>query len=137
MTEKERIREIDRQETELRQERHRLLETVIAKQQEKLRATVGLCFRLRNGDCVKIIDVPQKQEGRLGTYFNEYQLPVLKIVADDYDLIPFEEDTLFSHAVNCQDMEAQLRKEYEMITLEEFNAELEKRFQEIRELGTP
>ena len=97
------IREIDRQMSTLNQERMQLRETEIDELQKKLRVTVGLCFRLPNGDCVKIIDVPQKQYTMMRTEFNEYQLPVLKVLAkgntgkrlQGYDLMPLEEDTLF------------------------------------------
>lgn len=143
MTGIERIREIDRQMSTLNQERMQLRETEIDELQKKLRVTVGLCFRLPNGDCVKIIDVPQKQYTMMRTEFNEYQLPVLKVLAkgntgrrlQGYDLIPLEEDTLFSRAADSPNPVACLVTVYKRITPEEFDAELERCFEELRQLG--
>lgn len=141
---KEKIREIDHQMSTLNQERIQLREAEIAELQKKLRVTVGLCFRLPDGDCVKIIDVPQKQYTMMRTEFNEYRLPVLKVLAkgntgrrlQGYDLIPLEEDTLFSRAADSPNPVACLVTVYKRITPEEFNTELERVFDKIRKLGT-
>lgn len=143
MNNEERIREIDHQMTALREERRSLEKAVMEEQQKKLQAAVGLCFRLENGDYVKIIGVPQEKLYKAGRNFNEYQLPVLKIGAKkQYSIeryeedIRIEEDTLFSRAAHSKDVVSCLKREYQSVTPEEFNAALEKEFDAIRSLGT-
>lgn len=138
MEERERIREIDRQMSALKNERYVLEKAERQKQQEKLRQTVGLCFRKKNGDLVRVYDVPKERMMMTGTDFNPYQLPVLVLINEPEapdDKIRIEQDTLFSRAVDTPNPVACLEKDYERITREEFDAELEKRFGEIRNIG--
>ena len=138
MDAKERIKEIDNMTEELRAEREQLKQAIIKEQQNKLQRTVGMCFRSFNGDLQKIIKVPQIHELKFGIDFNPYQLPILVLTAKnnfENDPIGIEENTLFSRAIDSVDVVKHLMETNEVITEEEFNEELEKRFEKIRNLG--
>jgi len=138
METKEKIREIDRQMTALRQERYALEKELIKERQEKLRVAVGLCYKDLNGNLLRIIDVPQVNLTKTGHDFNPYQIPVLKLPLKsnfEYDLIGIEDDTMATRAVDSEDVVAYLDSGFERIPPEKFEKELERRFEKIRQLG--
>lgn len=45
-------------------------------QLEKLKATVGMCFRIKDG-LARVYDVPQIESHKIGDDINPYQIPVI------------------------------------------------------------
>lgn len=110
---------------------------------DALRASVnvGRCFiadsfsNPKKFGFVKILDVPRPAQGVSGVNYNPYQYPVLyipplingdeissKLYSQSDDLIPFQEDTLYSHSVRAEDPYETLSKEYQEISEEAFEA---------------
>lgn len=133
--------EIDEQIQELRNKRDELEKNDIATFKEQAQANVGRCFR--NGNhYVKIIGIPQEINTKTGFQFDRYNYPALHLGYNTSDIarlamykrkpiIPFYEDTIHSSIWSKEKLIIQ--HQYEEITLEEFNIELEKRLQKFRE----
>ena len=132
------MNEIGNQITDLKIEYEKLLGNYIKELQDKLRKVVGMSFK--DGDVIyfRIIDVPIVRYNKSYPLFNEYQLPALfcyndpTIRADVGRLIIRD---VFSMASSAEDPVECIRSEYTEISAEEFDAELEKAFDEIRSLG--
>lgn len=128
---------LNKQITDLKLEYEKLRSINIIKLQEKLSALVGMSFKDKSDDYFRIIDVPHVEYNKAYTSFNEYQIPVLACYNDpafeNVDRIAFV--TRFSKASHAEDPVECIRNEYAEIPAEEFDAELEKVFDEIRALG--
>ena len=114
------------------------LRTIYIKElQDKLSILVGMSFKDQYNDYFRIIDVPHPEYIKSYTAFNEYQIPVLVCYKDsafeNIDRIAVV--TRFSKAALADDPVECIRSEYTEIPTEEFDAELEKAFDEIRSLG--
>ena len=131
------MKEISNQITDLKVEYEKLRDNYIIELQEKLNALVGMSFKDQYNDYFRIIDVPQPEYNKSYTLFNEYQIPVLACYNDpafeNIDRIAFVTRT--SKASHAEDPIECIRSEYTEIPAEEFDAELEKVFDEIRALG--
>lgn len=127
------IKEIDAKISELNHERRKLEKEEREKFKEEARKNVGRCFKINKEVFAKVIDIPQEENEIMGIYFNEYQYPAIFLhnteTIYDWD-IPIYVDTLFSGAWGVGHVFDGVI--YEEITLEEFNKELEKCFEEIR-----
>ena len=119
---------------------------IILAQEEKLRPTVGMCFRASNG-LVRIINVPQGKEIGVIEYVPApYDLPVLQITyprnigaynKEEYKWIEYawiEKTTIHSKAIDSDDPQECLRNEYTEISLDEFKFALEAFFESVRSL---
>ena len=115
---------------------------IIALKQAKLRPLVGLCCKSSDNRIFwKIIDVPQLEYkipiSSIHSHINEYQLPVLCITSNSLEIedkgIHF--DTLFSRAVDAEDSLEYFKSERNIISLDEFNAELDKMMNFYKGLG--
>ena len=124
--------------TDLKLEYEKLRSTYIKELQDKLGVLVGMSFKDEDGNYFRIIDIPLAQYNKSCTSFNEYQLPALfcyndpTICADVGRLLIRDVFSRASHAeypVEC------IKQEYTEVSAEEFDAELEKAFDEIRSLG--
>ena len=121
------IKEIDNQISLLNQERRKLEAEEREKFKTEARKNIGRCFRIDKKVFAKVIDIPQEENTANRVYFNEYQYPAIFL---HYSRgIPICTETLFSGAWGVGNVHGTL---YEEITLEEFNQELEKVFEEIR-----
>ena len=135
---------ISKEMSRLRNERDTLYVIWARETQEKLRPLIGLCVK-HNEWYYKIIDVPIIHAQKTGFKFNQYQLPCLKVKIKDIDDESYSEngldildyDTLFSQACEYDDPMAYFIKynKRSLITMEEFDAALEKVFDRIRILG--
>ena len=121
------IKEIDEQISLLNQERRKLEKEDREKFKEEARKNIGRCFRINKKVFAKVIDIPQEENRILGIEFNKYQYPALSLWLEDD--IPIAIGTLFSGAWGEGHDRHTL---YEEITLEEFNQELERVFEKIR-----
>ena len=123
--------------TNLKIEYEELRTIYIKELQEKLSILVGMSFKDQYNDYFRIIDVPQPEYNKSYTSFNEYQIPVL-VCYKDYafeNINRIAVVTRFSQAALADDPVECIRQEYTEIPAEEFDAELEKAFDEIRALG--
>ena len=131
------MKEISNQVTDLKLEYEKLRDNYIIELQEKLSALVGMSFKDQCNDYFRIIDVPHPEYNKSYTSFNEYQIPALVCYNDsvfkNVDRIAFV--TRFSKASHAEDPVECIRREYTEISAEEFDAELERVFNEIRVLG--
>jgi hypothetical protein len=114
---------------------------IIALKQAKLRPLVGLCCKSSdNQNFWKIVDVPQLEYetfvSSIPSHINLYQLPVL-CISDSLHIgdkgILF--DTLYSKAVDAEDSLEYFKSERNIISLDEFNAELDKMMIFYKSLG--
>lgn len=128
---------LNKQITDLKLEYEKLRSINIIELQEKLSALVGMSFKDQYNDYFRIIDVPQPEYNKSYTLFNEYQIPVLACYNDpafeNIDRIAFVTRT--SKASHAEDPVECIKQEYTEVPAEEFDAELEKAFDEIRSLG--
>lgn len=127
------IKEIDAKISELKQERRKLEKEEREKFKEEARKNIGRCFKINKKVFAKVIDIPQEKSTKFEIEFNPYQYPAIFLhnteTIYDWD-IPIYVDTLFSGAWGIgHNLPGTI---YEEITLEEFNKELEKCFEEIR-----
>jgi len=131
------MKEISNKISDLKLEYEKLRSINIIELQEKLSALVGMSFKDQYNDYFRIIDVPHVEYNKSYTLFNEYQIPVLACYNDpafeNIDRIAFI--TRISKASHAEDPVECIRNEYTEIPAEEFDAELEKVFAEIRSLG--
>ena len=71
-----------------------------------------------------VYSLPPIGWNRSGMVFNEYQLPVLKIITDNepygVEAPTLAIDTLYTHAFEAEDVYAEFTKDYEEISIEEF-----------------
>ena len=114
------------------------LRTICIKEvQEKLSILVGMSFKDLNNDYFRIINVPRPEYNKSYTSFNEYQIPVLVCYTDSAfeNINRIRVATRFSMASSAEDPVECIRSEYTEVSAEEFDAELEKAFDEIRALG--
>lgn len=114
------------------------LRTIYIKElQEKLSTLIGMSFKDQRNDYFRIIDVPHQEYNKSYTSFNEYQIPVLVCYEDsafeNVDRIAVV--TRFSKAALADDPVECIRSEYTEVPAEEFDAALEKAFDQIRALG--
>ena len=132
------MKEISNKISDLKIEYEKLRGNNIEELQNKLRMLVGMSFKDKDNNYFRIIDIPLVQYNKSYTAFNEYRLPILfccndpTIQADVGRLIIRDVFTFASHAedpVEC------IKQEYTEVPAEEFDAELEKAFDEIRALG--
>ena len=123
------LKEIDNEISKLKQLRNELEKQERKEFQKNAQKNVGRCFKINGHTYSKIIDVPQEQYMRTHVEFNEYQYPALTLTND---VIPFEEDTLFSGAWGVGNNDPWTT--YEEITQEEFAEEFEKRANKLRDL---
>ena len=132
------MKEISNQITDLKIEYEKLRGNYIEELQDKLRKVVGMSFKDEYDDYFRIIDIPIVEYNKSITSFDEYHLPALicynnpDIWTDVGRLIIGTRYSMASHAddpIEC------IRSEYTEIPTEEFDAELEKAFDEIRALG--
>lgn len=122
------LKEIDDKILELKQRRHELEKLERKEFQKNAQKNVGRCFKINGCKYAKVIDVPQEQWTRTNSIFNEYQYPALFLTDE---VIPFEEDMLFSGAWGVGHNTPW--ETYEEITPEEFAKEFETRIQKLRE----
>lgn len=131
------MKEISNQITDLKNEYEKLRSINIIELQEKLSALVGMSFKDERNDYFRIIDVPRPEYNKSHTSFNEYQIPVLVCYKDsafkNIDRIAIVTRT--SKASHAEDPVECIRGEYTEMPAEEFDAELEKVFDEIHSLG--
>lgn len=138
------LNDISKEMSELRSKRDTLYVVWAREIQEKLRSLIGLCVK-HNDWYYKIIDVPRIHVRKIGFEFNQYQLPCLIVKVKDINDKNYSEngldildyDTLFSQACEYDDPMAYFIKynKRSLITMEEFDAVLEKVFDQIRMLG--
>lgn len=130
--------EIGNQITDLKIEYEELRTIYIKELQDKLRKVVGMSFKDEYDTYFRIIDIPIVEYNKSNTLFDECHLPALicyvnpDIWTDVGRLVISKRYSMASHAddpVEC------IRSEYTEIPAEEFDAELEKAFSEIRALG--
>lgn len=132
------MKEISNRITDLKLEYEKLRGHHIEDLQNKLSKLVGMSFKDGDDIYFRIIDVPLVQYNKSYTAFNEYQLPALfcyndpTIRADVGRLIIRD---IFSCASHAEDPVECIKQEYTEVPAEEFDAELEKAFDEIRALG--
>ncbi len=133
------MKEISNQITDLKLEYERLHGNYIRELQDKLGKLVGMSFKSVNGAYYfRIIDIPIVKYNKAYTSFNEYQIPALICYNDPTicaDVGRIAIDTRFSTASHAEDPIERIRNEYMEVSAEEFDAELEKAFDEIRSLG--
>lgn len=131
------IKEISDRIIDLKLEYEKLRSINIIELQEKLSALVGMSFKDKSDDYFRIIDIPHVEYNKAYTSFNEYQIPVLVCYNDpafeNVDRIAFVTRT--SKASHAEDPVECIKQEYTEVPAEEFDAELEKAFAEIRSLG--
>ena len=132
------MKEISNQITDLKLEYEKLRGNHIEELQNKLNKLVGMSFKDEDDNYFRIIDIPLVQYNKSYTAFNEYRLPILfccndpTIRADVGRLIIRD---VFSRASHAEDPVECIKQEYTEVPEEEFDAELEKAFDEIRFLG--
>ena len=140
MSANDRIREIDREITLLKYQRHQILMDEIKAFQNEHRQNIGRCFRSRGGRCVIITGVPGVGRSRdFVPNFNQYQFPalVLERMSDDETVIPFSDDTIFSrNGVDFGGDPITGDPNYQEISFEEFMEEFEKRVKTLRAIIT-
>jgi len=128
---KDRIEAIDIQIQELRNQRYELENELMVSQQEKLKALLGACVKMRAGLICKVIDVPQKEWGHdTHPHFNPYQIPVRVIDADTCEIY---EETLFSRSVDFSEPLKHLYDEYPQCDAKEIKVALDKVIKLIKE----
>ena len=133
------MKEISNQITDLKLEYERLRGDYIRELQDKLGKLVGLSFKSKNGTYYfRIIDIPIVEYNKTYTSFNEYRLPALIYYSDptdhgDVGRLGIQE--IYSEAAHAENPINFIRSEYTEIPAEEFDAKLEKAFDEIRSLG--
>lgn len=131
------MKEISNRITDLKIEYEKLRGNHIEELQDKLNKLVGMSFKDQYNDYFRIIDVPHVEYNKSYTLFNEYQIPILACYKDPafktVDRIAIVTRT--SKASHAEDPVECIRNEYTEIPAEEFDAELEKVFDEIRALG--
>ena len=131
------MKEISNRIADFKLEYEKLRDNYIIELQEKLSALVGMSFKDQCNDYFRIIDVPHPEYNKSYTAFNEYQLPALACYNDsvfkNVDRIAVV--TRFSKASHAEDPVECIKQEYTEVPAEEFDAELEKAFDEIRSLG--
>lgn len=130
--------EIGNQITDLKIEYEKLRGHYIEELQDKLRKVVGMSFKDEFDTYFRIIDIPVVEYNKSDTSFNEYQLPVLVCYVNPdiwTDAGRLVISTRYSMASHADDPIECIRSEYTEIPAEEFDAELEKAFDEIRALG--
>ena len=135
---KNKMTEIRNQITDLKIEYERLRSDYIRELQDKLSKLVGMSFKDGDDIYFRIIDIPLVQYNKSCTSFNEYQLPALYCFNDPTiraDVGKLAIETIFSTASHAEDPIECIRSEYTEIPAEEFDAKLEKAFDEIRSLG--
>lgn len=131
------MEELSNKIAEYRAEHRAICEQYIREIQEKLKPLVGMSFRDAYS-VFRIIGIPEKDYSKTSIIFNEYQLPVLAITDNITiygDLGSLALCTKFSKAAHAEDPVEYIRTEYQEVSSEEFDAELEKAFDEIRNLG--
>lgn len=132
------MEEISNQITDLKIEYEKLRGNRIKELQDKLNKLVGMSFKDEDDNYFRIIDIPPVQYNKSCTAFNEYRLPILfccndpTIRADVGRLIIRD---VFTRASHAEDPVECIKQEYTEVPAEEFDAELEKAFDEIRSLG--
>lgn len=132
------MKEISNQITDLNIEYEKLRGKHIKELQDKLSKLVGMSFKDGDDIYFRIIDIPIVRYNKSYISFEKYQLPALfcyndpTIRADVGRLII---RGVISHASDADDPVECIRQEYTEIPAEEFDAELEKTFDEIRALG--
>ena len=135
---KNKMDEIRNQITDLKIEYEKLRSNNIKELQDKLSNLVGMSFKDGDDIYFRIIDIPIVRYNKSCTLFDKYGLPALfcyndpTIRADVGRLII---RNVISHASDADDPIECIRSEYTEIPAEEFDAELEKAFDEIRSLG--
>ena len=131
------MEEISNKISDLKLEYEKLRENHIKELQNKLSKLVGMSFKDQYNDYFRIIDVPHVEYNKSYTLFNEYQIPVLACYKDtafkNIDRIPIVTRT--SKASHAEDPVECIKQEYTEVSAEEFDAELEKAFAEIKALG--
>jgi len=132
------MEEISNQITDLKIEYEKLRGNRIKELQYKLDKLVGMSFKDKDNNYFRIVDIPLVQYNKSYTAFNEYRLPILfccndpTIRADVGRLIIRD---VFTRASHAEDPVECIKQEYTEVPAEEFDAELEKAFDEIRSLG--
>ena len=102
---------------------------------ERLSQLVGICYRLDNGDYIKVVGLPvEKPSMSSGLKMDPYELPVLVLPANPKDnvqsdtgLLPFYEDVVYSDACNADDPVQRFvdHEGHKTIPQQEFDARLE------------
>jgi len=129
---------LNKQITDLKLEYEKLRGNRIKELQYKLDKLVGMSFKDKDNNYFRIVDIPLVQYNKSYTAFNEYRLPILfccndpTIRADVGRLIIRD---VFTRASHAEDPVECIKQEYTEVPAEEFDAELEKAFDEIRSLG--
>lgn len=129
---------LNKQITDLKLKYDELRSINIIELQEKLRPLVGKSFKDKDNNYFRIIDVPHVEYNKTYTSLNEYQIPALVCYAEPrtyedggwIDIV-----TRFSTASHDASPIDCIRREYVEVSPEEFDATLEKAFDEIRALG--
>lgn len=108
-------------------------------QLEKLKATVGMCFRIKDG-LARVYDVPQIESHKIGDDINPYQIPVIVVGKNTNPLLgdvklPVFTTTVYSRAIDTEDVQETLRSEYKEVRHEEFEEAMEKAFDLMRKMG--
>ena len=132
------MEKIGKQIEELKREHEKLRSIQIIELQDKIETLVGMSFRDECNNYFRIIGIPHVEYCKSCTSFNEYQIPVLICYNDSTicaDAGRIAIDTRFSTASHAEDPIERIRKEYIEVSPEEFDAALEKAFDEIRALG--
>ena len=134
---KNKMDKISNQITELKLEYEKLRGNYIEEIQDKLSKLVGMSFKDQYNDYFRIIDIPRPEYNKSHTLFNEYQIPALVCYKDSAfeNIDRFVFATRFSKASHAEDPVECIKQEYTEVSAEEFDAELEKAFDEIRALG--
>lgn len=116
-----RKRELLKEIEEARVEYNGLLNEQHKNSEQELKCLVGMCFEY-GGQAAVIIDVPKPVHTTKDTYFNPYRLPCLLVGNrfEDYDLIPFEEDTIFSKAIDSNNAFETFTKERNILERQDF-----------------
>ena len=130
-------KEIGKEIEELKREYEKLRSIQIIELQDKIEMLVGMSFKDERNNYFRIIGVPHVEYCKSYTSFNEYRIPVLICYNDPTicaDVGRIAIDTRFSTASHAEDPIDRIRKEYIEVSPEEFDAELEKAFDEIRAL---
>ena len=132
------MEKIGKQIEELKREHEKLRSIQIIELQDKIEMLVGMSFKDACNNYFRIIGIPHIEYCKSHTSFNEYQIPAL-ICYNDLticaDVGRIAIDTRFSTASHAEDPIERIRNEYTEVPAEEFDAELEKAFDEIRSLG--
>lgn len=132
------MEKIGKQIEELKREYEKLRSIQIVEQQDKIEMLIGMSFKDACNNYFRIIDIPHVEYCKSHTSFNEYQIPALICYNDPTicaDAGRIAIDTRFSTASYAEDPIERIRKEYVEVSAEEFDAALEKAFDEIRALG--